>query len=166
MGRVNKNLEGVFIHIVGNQSEKSSYDQFLEYSNKLPKEPSEDLKHFIKMYNDMLVKVKSDIQRLADLEVIIMQMRSMENLTRGDIKLNVVRDEYIYARCPFYRHDNETKDIRIIVDNLEFWPQGIKNLYDNQEFMSKAEAKLLKAMEDELSYNIENFQKMYEEIYD
>lgn len=165
MGRVNKNIEGVFVHIVGNQSEKSSYDQFLEYSNKLGKGPSKELKHFIEMYSEMLTTVKSDIQKLADLEIIIMQMRSMENLTREDIKLNVVRDEYIYARCPFYRHDNETKDIRVIVDNLEFWPQGVKNLYGNDEFMTKANDKLLKAMEDQLMYNIETFQKIYEESY-
>lgn len=166
MGRVNKNIEGVFVHIVGSQSEKSTYDQFLEYSDKLSKKPSEDLNRFIKMYREMVTKNKSDFQRMADLEVIIMQLRSMENLTKDDIKLNVVRDEYIYARCPFYRHENETKDIRIIVDNLEFWPQGIKNLYDNDEFMTKATSKLLKAMEDEVLYNIESFNKMNEEYED
>ena len=35
MGRVNRDIEGVFVNIVGNEKEKSSYDRFLDYGSSL-----------------------------------------------------------------------------------------------------------------------------------
>lgn len=161
MGRVNRDIEGVFVNIVGNEKEKSSYDRFLDYGSSLANKDSKKLDQFIKRYQDLIVKMKTDVQQLADLEVIIMQIRSKENLDNDDIKLNIVRGEYIYARCPFFRTDKTTKDIRIIVDNLEFWGSDLDKLSGNKEFMGKAYSKLIKAMEAEIDENIKKYESIY-----
>ena len=164
MGRVNKNIEGVFVNVVGNEKEKSSYDRFMDYGSSLANKESKKLGQFVKSYQDLITKTKTEIQQLADLEVIIMQIRSKENLTNDDIKLNIVRNEYIYARCPFFRTDKTTKDIRVIVDNLEFWDGDLDKLSGNQDFMDKAYSKLVKAMDVEIQENIKKYESIYENI--
>ena len=161
MGRVNRDIEGVFVNIVGNEKERSSFDRFLDYGSSLANKESKKLDQFIKRYQDLIVKMKTDVQQLADLEVIIMQIRSKGRLSTEDIKLNIVRNEYIYARCPFFRTDKTTKDIRVIVDNLEFWGSDLKKLSGNKEFMDKAYSKLIKAMELEIDDNISNYDSIY-----
>lgn len=161
MGRVNKDIEGVFVNVVGNEKEKSSYDRFIDYGKTLSKKETKALSEFTKIYNDLMTNIKTDIQRLADLEVIIMQLRTKENLNSDDIKLNIVRNEYIYARCPFFRNDKTTKDIRIIVDNVEFHGTDLKKLSGNQEFMEKAQNKLIKAMESEIDENVKKYKSIY-----
>lgn len=98
------------------------------------------------------------MEKLALLEEIIMQLRSKENL--DDIKFSLVR-EYIYARCPFYRRNKTAKEIRVIVDNIEFWEKYIDNLNDNKDIMNKAKTKLVKAMEKEIEENISIFKALY-----
>ena len=161
MGRVNKDIEGVFVNVVGNEKEKSSYDRFIDYGKTLSKKETKALSEFTKIYNDLMTNIKTDIQRLADLEVIIMQLRTKENLNSDDIKLNIVRNEYIYARYPFFRNDKTTKDIRIIVDNVEFHGTDLKKLSGNQEFMEKAQNKLVKAMESEIDENVKKYKSIY-----
>ena len=87
-----------------------------------------------------------------------MQIRSRDNL--DEIKLSLVR-EYIYARCSFYRADKTAKDIRIIVDNVEFWENNMDNLLKNKTFMDKARTKLVKAMNNEIANNIDSFKTQY-----
>jgi hypothetical protein len=157
MGRVNKSIEGVFVDIVGTSSEHSSYDMFIK--NEGPINPSRELKSYLTQYKAIITKEKTTFEKLSRLEEIIMQLRSMENI--DDIKLSLVR-EYIYARCPFYRNDKKSKDIRIIVDNVEFWDPNMEILLSNPEFMVKAKDKLLKAMEKEISENITNFNSIYQ----
>lgn len=161
MGRVNKNIEGVFVNVVGNEKEKSSFERFLDHGNSLPNKQSKILTEFVKMYQDYIKEFKTDVQNLADLEVIIMQLRTKENLRNEDIKLNVVRGEYIYARCPFFRTDKTTKDIRIIVDNLELWGDDLNKLYKDDKFMSRAYDKLIRAMEIEIEENITRYRSIY-----
>lgn len=156
MGRVNKSTEGVFTSIVGSSSERSSYSQFISFGDEVNN--NEDLREFLRLYNDTVSKHKMDFQMLADLEVIIMQLRAMTNI--DDIKLSLVR-EYIYARCSFFRNDRVSKDIRVIVDNKEFWRSDLMNLIGNTEFMEKAKLKLLSAMTKEVTENITNFRKIY-----
>lgn len=156
MGRVNKSTEGVFTNIVGNRVERSSYNQFISFGDEVNN--NEELNEFLRLYNDTVSKHKMDFQMLADLEVIIMQLRSKNDIS--DIKLSLVR-EYIYARCSFYRNDKTSKDIRVIIDNVEFWRSDLTNLIGNQEFMDKAKSKLVKAMDKEIYENITNFKKIY-----
>ena len=156
MGRVNKSTEGVFTNIVGNRVERSSYNQFISFGDEVNN--NEELNEFLRLYNDTVSKHKMDFQMLADLEVIIMQLRCKNDIS--DIKLSLVR-EYIYARCSFYRNDKTSKDIRVIIDNVEFWRSDLTNLIGNQEFMDKAKSKLVKAMDKEIYENITNFKKIY-----
>lgn len=157
MGRINKTLDGAFIDIVGNNRVVSEYDQFL--NKGLKKKDSGDLKEFTGIYNDLIKKNKPLFEKLALLEEIIMQMRIKENLT--NIKLSQVR-EYIYARTPFYRKDKKGKDVRIIVDKIDFYPeatQGLEILFGNPEFMNKAKTKLAATMQEEILKNITSYFK-------
>lgn len=154
MGRVNKSIEGVFTDIVGSQEQVSSYDIFIGSE----KGASKDLKPFLEQYRKSITKNKTEFEKLAKLEEIIMQIRSRDKLT--DIKLSLVR-EYIYARCSFYRTGKAAKDIRVIVDNVEFWENNMDTLLKNKTFMDKAKAKLIKAMNKEIARTTENFLKQY-----
>lgn len=151
MGRINKAIDGVFIDIVGNSSKLSGYDQFL---NQGTNNPSRELKKLTDSYKSIISENRLMFEKLAALEEIIMQLRIRENL--GDIKLSQVR-EYIYARAPFYRKDKVSKDVRVIVDKLEFHPEGngnLNNLLGKEEFMNEAKFKLVKAMDNEIEENI------------
>jgi len=123
MGRVNKTIEGVFIDIVGSSSELSSYDQFINHGDG--KKYSKELEELTALYKKEVTKSKVMFEKLASLEEIIIQMRIREDLS--DIKLTQVR-EYIYARTPFYRKDKKSKDVRVIVDKVEFHPESDGNL--------------------------------------
>jgi hypothetical protein len=154
MGRVNKLTEGVFTNIVGNSSQISGYDQFISYGDSLSS--SKELNQFTSMYRDVITKMKTEFEKIAQLEKIVMQLRSRDNI--DDIKLSVVR-EYVYARCSFYRDDKSTKDIRVIVEKTEFCGQDVDKLLGNKEFMSRAKDKLTSAMNEEIKYNITNYKK-------
>jgi hypothetical protein len=100
-------------------------------------------------------------EQLATLEEIIMQMRIRENLE--DIKLSQVR-EYIYARTPFYRKDKKSKDVRVIVNKVEFYPESDGNLeilFSDVVFMEKAKYKLVQAMDSEIAENIRTFKATF-----
>ncbi len=151
MGRVNKTIEGVFTNIVGTSTEISSYNQFINHDKG---NSSSELTDLTEMYKKMVNKHKATFEQLASLEEIIMQMRIREDLS--DIKLSLVR-EYIYARTPFYRKDKKAKDVRVIVDKVEFQPQvtaGVEILLGNKEFMAKATEKLGQAMDNEIQENL------------
>ena len=134
MGRVNKFTTGVFTDIVGDQKELPLFDQFMRVQTILDKKSSKKLNDLLKRYNAKIVANKPVFDELAKLEDAIMRIRSRDNLTANDIKLNVVR-EYIYARVPFHRKDTEAKDIRVIVGQVEEWGSDTKILFGNEEFM-------------------------------
>ena len=151
MGRINKTIEGVFIDIVGNSSKLSGYDQFL---NQGTDKSSRELNKLTNDYKSLIVENKEIFEQLASLEEVIMQLRIRENL--DDIKLSQVR-EYVYARTPFYRKDKVAKDVRVIVDKIEFHPEGeenLDNLFGKKSFMDKAKYKLAQAMDNEIEENI------------
>lgn len=154
MGRVNKLTEGVFTEILGNTNEISKPDMFVEYGKYLTSDV--DLIKFTEEYKTFTADLQIDIELLANLEVVIMQLRAMNNVQ--DIKLSIVR-EYIYARCPFYREDKVTKDIRVIVGNVEFHGNDLDKLLGDSEFMDKAKGKLVRAMTYEIEKNITEYKK-------
>jgi len=153
MGRVNKTIEGVFTNIVGSSKEISAYQQFINNGDK--SKYSKDANELIDEYSKLVNKHKSTFQQLASLEEIIMQMRIREDL--DDIKFSLVR-EYIYARSPFYRNDKKAKDVRVIVDKIEFYPdameKGVDILMNNKDFVVKAKEKLGQAMDSEIEDNL------------
>ena len=158
MGRINKTIEGVFIDIVGNSSKLSGYDQFL---NQGTDKSSRELNKLTNDYKSLIVENKEIFEQLASLEEVIMQLRIRENL--DDIKLSQVR-EYVYARTPFYRKDKVSKDVRVIVEKIEFYPEGmedINNLFGNQEFMDTAKYKLAKSIDMEISENVRCYKRNY-----
>lgn len=150
----NKITNGVFIDLIGSDTQVPSYDVFTNYENT---NKNKKLSKYTKEYKDLITKHKSTIIRMASLEEIIMQLRSVEELNTNTIKLSLVRD-YIYARAPFFRIGKVTKDIRIIVDRSEFWTTDLDSLLTNQEFMNKAQKKLLDAMNEEIKENINIFE--------
>jgi hypothetical protein len=145
MARTNKLTAGVFVNIVSTPKKVSSYDEFI---NTKLQNVSDETKKYLNKYKTILKKKEDDLKLLADLEEIIMQLRTRDNI--DDIKLSVVR-EYIYARCPFYRRDKDSKDIRVIVGLTEFYGEDMKKLLGNKDFMAKAKEKLVSAIDNEIN---------------
>ena len=166
MGRVNKSTEGVFVNIVGSTSEISKYQQFLHRS------PSGILfgkyQGLLTAYSNKCSVIKMDLEQLSQLEVIIMQIRSKEEID-GNIVLFTMRNKYVYARCPFYRTDQSINEVRCLIDNLEFYftnpnDPDLSILSGNPEFMEKTKEKLFAKMDDEINENIRNYEKVYGKI--
>jgi hypothetical protein len=105
-----------------------------------------------------------DIQQLAHLEVIIMQIRALSNLT-GNVKLYTVRDTYIYARCPFLRNRSDVNEVRVLIDPIDLhFPQGefdLKILFGKKDFMDKVYDKIKIVMRAEINGNITDYKKIY-----
>ena len=158
MGRVNKLTDGVFTGIVGNASEVSTYDRFINLQGDLTNSGESDA--LLKNYQTLVTENKTVFEQLASLEEMIMQLRSRDNIGE-DFKLSIVR-EYIYARTPFFRRDKGTKDIRVIVGLTEFYGDNMFNLMGNKEFVDKAITKLTDAMNQEIGANIAQYKKIYQ----
>jgi hypothetical protein len=157
MGRVNKLTDGVFTGIVGNASEVSTYDRFINLQGDLTN--SKESNEFLREYQSVITENKVAFDRLSSLEEIIMQLRSRDSIG-DDFKLSIVR-EYIYARTPFFRRDKGTKDIRVIVGLTEFYGEDTRKLMGNDEFVQKATTKLTDAMNQEISINISQYKKIF-----
>jgi hypothetical protein len=166
MGRVNKSTEGVFVNIVGSSSEISKYQQFLHRS------PSTILSGkyhgLMTAYSNKCSVIKMDLQQLAELEVIMMQIRSLSEI-EGNIVWFQMRNKYVYARCPFFRTDQSINEMRCLIDNIEFYfdnPQDLdlSILSGNPEFVQKTVDKLSSKMDEEITENIRNYEKVYGKI--
>ncbi len=166
MGRLNKTTEGVFVNIVGTSKERSTYDQFITRSNGSdPDQPGGYcLADFVTEYSNKVSKHKVDFQQLADLEVIIMQIRALTNM-KDTIKLYTVRDTYVYGRCPFFRSDNDINEVRVLIDPIDlYFPDGTADLAmlsGNQLFMSRAYDKVSAVMRYEIEENVDNYKRIY-----
>lgn len=166
MGRVNKSTEGVFVNIVGSNSEISKYKQFIDRS--VPTMSSGKNLGLLTAYSNKCSVIKMDLQQLAELEVILMQIRSKEDID-GNIVLFQMRNKYVYARCPFFRTDQSINEMRCLIDNIEFYfdnptTADLSILYGNPEFIQKATDKLVNKMDEEITENIRNYEKVYGKI--
>jgi hypothetical protein len=166
MGRVNKSTEGVFVNIVGSTSEISKYQQFLHRS------PSTILsgkyQGLMTAYSNKCSVIKMDLQQLSELEVIIMQIRSKEDI-QGNIVWFPMRNKYVYARCPFFRTDQSINEMRCLIDNIEFYfddsqKVDLSILSGNPEFVQKTVDKLSSKMDEEINENIRNYERVYGKI--
>jgi len=122
-------------------------------------------KPIFKLYIDTYNKIKYDIEQMAYLEELILQQKCM-GTNPDKIKLSFLRD-YVYARCPFYRKDKETKDIRVIVSRTDIIDPTNPNpllddLYRTESFMTKARMKLFEAMVDEYARNTKAYYNTYQ----
>lgn len=158
MGRVNKFTDGVFVDIVGNNKEKPSYDRFMDVQSSLMK-PKKDLNGYLNFYKKKITENKLLFEQMALTETIIMQMRSRDNISTDDIKLNIVR-EYIYARIPFHRNDKDGKDIRVIIGLTEVHGTDVQILSGKKELMEIAKEKLISSMNSHINENIEKLKKL------
>ena len=164
MGRVNKKNEGVFVDMVGTDEKHSAFDVFINNNN--PSEMSETLSTFVEDYKTTIEKFRKEINRLSVLEEVIMQLRSKESM---EIKLSIAgggssgTSQYVYARSNFYRREKVAKDIRVVVDPLEFWQDkiktGVEDLRKDKDFMNKAKDKLIRAMEEEITTRSQKLKK-------
>jgi hypothetical protein len=143
-----KHVNGVFTEMVGTQKQLSQFEQFL---NMNPKESSDELKRLTYTYRNIVTKWKSNFDSAALLEETILQLRAKENIT--EIKLSIVRDEYIYARSPFYRRGGSTKDIRVIVGKTDIDGEDLNRLSKNIQFMERAKRKIQVAMDKIIAEN-------------
>lgn len=146
---------GVFTEVVGTQKELSQFEQFL---NKGPEETSEDLKKLTNTYRNIITQWKPQFDKVALLEETILQMRAKENI--DEIKLSIVRDEYIYARSPFYRRGGSTKDIRVIVGKTDIDGEDLNRLAKDIKFMERAKRKIQVAMDKLISENKNEITKL------
>jgi hypothetical protein len=158
MSRENRLTGGVFTGIVGTSEKISSYDKFLNVTVDMSQPHSEDLVKHCNRYKDFIGMMKTNFEKLAKLEGVIMQMRAKE-LISEEVKLSLVRNEYIYARTLFYREDRETKDIRVIVGKTEFYGSNLDELYRDENFMNLAKEKLTKAIDKEIKRNLNDLNK-------
>ena len=161
MGKLNN---GVFLKVVGDQETIPQWKQFMTEDGTDPN-PENGLARFIESYELTVTEIKTDLQKLADLEVIILQARALSNLF-GNVKLYTVKDKYIYARTNFYRTDNNINELRVLIDPIDLhFPNGMTVdpdiLFGNDDFMKKVYDKLSDTMMLTLRENVDNFIKIY-----
>jgi hypothetical protein len=163
MGRLNKDNQGVFINVVGSRNTIPTYNQFIDRPTQ-GSHPEYCLADYITEYRNKVNEHKLDIQQLADLEVIIIQIRALSNLA-GNVKLYTVRDTYIYGRCPFHRNESDINEVRVLIDLIDlYFPDGdadLEMLSGNEEFMSKVYEKMSIVMCAEINANINDYKKIY-----
>ena len=146
MGKLNN---GVFLKVTGNQEQRPQWEQFITDDHGTDLHPEIGLARFVEVYKDRITSVKTNIQELADLEVIILQIRALSMLV-GNVKLYTVKDKYIYGRFNFYRVDNDINELRVLIDPIDlYFPDGaadLEMLFGNEEFMKKVYYKLRTTM--------------------
>lgn len=161
MGKLNN---GVFLKVTGNQEQRPQWEQFITDDHGTDLHPEIGLARFVEVYKDRITSVKTNIQELADLEVIILQIRSLSNLV-GNVKLYTVKDKYIYGRFNFYRVDNDINELRVLIDPIDlYFPDGaadLEILFGNEDFMKKVYYKLRTTMLTTIIENVDNFTKIY-----
>lgn len=155
MGRINKDLNGVFSNIV---SGTPAYYSFLNEQNKL-KPPKQELSRLNNEYKGYINKYGDVFEKMSILEILIIQNRILENFSEKDIKIYKLRN-YLYARLPFNKLDSDSKDIRVIIGKTELWGTNIKKLYTNENFMNIVKEKLINTIKT----NIVNTKNRYNEI--
>ena len=155
MAKQIKHVNGVFSQVVGTDKELSQFELFL---NQSPDKMSGELHDFTDYYKQVVTKWKSQFDTVALLEEIILQLRAKENIT--EVKLSVIRGEYIYARSPFYRRGGSTKDIRVIVGKTDLDGDDIDMLYKDPSFMRRAHDKIMVAMNSVIAENKNTYVKL------
>lgn len=161
MGKLNN---GVFLKVTGNQEQRPQWEQFITDDHGTDLHPEIGLARFVEVYKDRVTSMKTNIQELADLETIILQIRALSNLV-GNVKLYTVKDKYIYARFNFYRTDSDINELRVLIDPIDlYFPDGAADpeiLFGNEEFMKKVYYKLRTTMLTTIIENVDNFTKIY-----
>ncbi len=148
MSKINKLTSGVFNHITGSQASVPLTEQFI--NTHKDSNPSIKVKRLLSQYGRIVKDNLNLLEDLSDLELEIMQTNVMEQLSTEDIKLYTLR-EYLYARTPFPKYDNESKDIRVFLGKTsDSGTEDINILIGNKKFMDTVKQKLIAAMKEEI----------------
>lgn len=167
MGRINKTTEGVFVNIVGNESVRPAFSTFLSQESPDADQISRYcLAELIQQYSSKCTEVKTDLEQLAQLEILIMQIRTRYNF-KDTVKLYHVKKKsginYIYARCPFYRTHSNTNELRVLIERTDTpTDSALTMLSGNPEFMQKVYDELIEVMEGEIDETLRSYKKIYQ----
>jgi hypothetical protein len=153
-----KHTKGAFINLMENNNSYSEPEKLIKNS---PLIVSRELYNLTITYNDNFERINDKLRYLVMLEELILQYRSMENL--NEIKFSIVKGSFIYARSPFFRLKNSTKDLRIIVGKTEFLGNNISKLEQNKDFIDNAMSNMRKSMK-KLIDNTKSELKKYKEF--
>lgn len=156
MGKTSKLTSGVFLGITGNSEKKSLYDVFLKSG---PSNPSRDLVKYTNKYEQLVNDNKITLNDMSLLEELIIQLRCKENIPQ--IKLSILRDNYIYAIAPFFRKETSGKDIRVLIGKTEFEGSNLNELYMNKKFMDNCNDKLIEVMDAVIKSNKKIIQSIF-----
>lgn len=171
MGRINKSTEGVFVDIVGTIDRRPAYNVFLyQESTEANQDDRYCLADLISEYSMKCMKHKMDFEQLSQLEILIMQIRTRYKF-KDTVKLYFVKKAsgivYIYGRCPFYRKNSDTNEVRVLVANADLHTQNqddhaLSILSGNETFMNEqVYPKLIKAMDEEIEDNLKVYKKIW-----
>jgi hypothetical protein len=159
MPRTNDVTKRVFADIAENHESKGAYDSFLELDKTMGLPESKSLIEMKEKYFDLVEDCKGDVQMLATLEEIIIQMRSKEVIDT-ELRLSLSR-QYIYARSLFYRRGKAINDIRVIAGTTKDFGTDMDKLLEDPEFKLLCKNKLLEAMDKEIDKNVKTLNPVY-----
>ncbi len=152
MPRLNKVTEKVFAEIAETSKKKGAYRAFLEIDKELGLYESNKLKSFKNQYALLAEKSSDDIQTLATLEEIIIQMRA-KLVINSELRLSLSRN-YIYARSLFFRRGNKINDIRVVAGTTEEFGDDLNKLFTDESFRAICTTKLEDAIDKEIERNV------------
>ena len=167
MGRINKTTEGVFVNIVGNKSVRPAFNTFLsQETSDADQDGRYCLADLVNEYSVKCIKHKMDFEQLAQLEILIMQIRTRHNF-KDTVKLYHVKKSsginYIYARCPFYRTHSDTNEVRVLIERTDTpTDSALTMLSGNTEFMQKVYDELTEVMDGEIDETLRSYKKIYQ----
>ena len=151
MSKYNRVTQTVFSAIVGTDDRVNLYDRFLSTDESLGISVDESLRECKKHYGKIVKELIPNIEILARLEEIIIQIRCRETID-SHIALSVNTKGYVYARCLFYRHTREVKDIRALVGNRS-------DNKTSEEYISIGKEKLITSMNKEINETLKLLRK-------
>jgi len=159
MNRNLKHVNGVFTEIVGTNKQLSEFERFL---NDGPTKMSPVLSKMTGTYKNIVTKWKTQFETVSLLEETILQLRAKENIK--EIKLSIVRGDYIYARSPFFRKGTSTKDVRVIVGRITEDGDDLNLLEKDIQFMESAKRSIQVAMDKQIAENRNELTKLMNNV--
>ena len=151
MPRLSKITKRVFADVIKPDNHRASYDEFLKIDEKMGLYESEFLKEMKGRYFTLVREHVDDIETLAAMEEIIIQIRAKEVID-SELRLSLSRN-YIYARSLFYRRNTKINDIRVIIGKVEDHGDDLNQLINDSAFRDLCKQKLLEAMNNEIRLN-------------
>jgi hypothetical protein len=163
MPRFNKITQRAFADIAETHRKKGAYDKFLGIDDALGLPVSDKLRRLKEDYKTLAHDMSANIKTLANIEIIITQIRAKE-VINSNLRLSLSRN-YIYARSSFYREDNKINDIRVCVGVglTEDHGTDLDKLLHDKVFRDVCVSTLQGAMDREIETNINQLNFIYKD---